>query len=230
MPPAATGTRAPGFSLSPGPLWIRGNSLLTLGKNNSYAKMSVSPRKDSVKFLGIGRGSGRKDWPLPEKPMDKRESRLEPQIAGVICRPLAVYEDPRGWLAEVFRQDELAPEHHPVMAYISVTKPGVGRGPHAHRHQSDLFCFPGPGDFRVFLWDQRPESPSFGRRQEFVLGESRPGIIIVPPGVVHGYKNIGRAPGWVVNFANRLYRGPGRLEVVDEIRYEDDADSPFRLE
>ncbi len=162
--------------------------------------------------------------------MDKQDRNLESQIPGVICRPLAVYEDPRGWLAEIFRQDELAPEHFPVMAYISVTQPGVGRGPHAHRQQTDLFCFPGPGEFRVVLWDQRPESPSFGKRQEFHLGESAPGIVIVPPGVVHGYKNISGRPGWVCNFANRLYRGPGRREPVDEIRYEDDGDSPFRLE
>jgi dTDP-4-dehydrorhamnose 3,5-epimerase len=155
---------------------------------------------------------------------------LEAQIAGVVCRPLVRYEDHRGWLAEIFRHDELPVEHHPVMAYISVTQPGMGRGPHAHRHQTDLFCFAGPGEFRVVLWDQRPESPSFGKRQEFQLGASTPGIIIIPPGVVHGYKNIGEGPGLVCNFANRLYGGSGRREPVDEIRYEDDPDTPFRLE
>jgi len=161
--------------------------------------------------------------------MAKDCNQPEAQIPGVICRPLVIYEDRRGWLAEIFRQDELAPEHWPVMAYISVTQPGEGRGPHAHRRQTDLFCFPGPGDFRVVLWDQRPESPSFGRRVEFHLGESSPGILIVPPGVVHGYLNIGDCPGVVFNSANRLYRGPGRGEAVDEIRFEDDADSPFIL-
>ncbi len=155
--------------------------------------------------------------------------RPEAQIPGVICRPLVIYEDRRGWLAEIFRQDELAPEHWPVMAYISVTQPGEGRGPHAHRRQTDLFCFPGPGDFRVVLWDQRPESPSFGRRMELCLGESSPGILIVPPGVVHGYLNISDRPGVVFNSANRLYQGAGRGEAVDEIRFEDDADSPFIL-
>jgi len=151
-------------------------------------------------------------------------------MPGVIYRPLRRYEDQRGWLAEIFRQDEVAPEHLPVMAYISVTQPGVGRGPHAHQHQTDLFCFPGPGEFKVILWDQRPESPSFGRRQEFHLGESSPAILIVPPGVVHGYLNISDRPGVVFNAANRLYKGPGRQEAVDEIRYEDDPDCPFRLE
>jgi dTDP-4-dehydrorhamnose 3,5-epimerase len=155
---------------------------------------------------------------------------MESQMPGVVCRPLTIYRDQRGWLAEIFRQDEMPAEQVPVMSYISVTLPGVSRGPHAHVRQTDFFCFPGPGDFRVVLWDQRPESPTCGQRQEFLLGENSPGTLVVPPGVVHGYRNVSDRPGLVINCANRLYRGPGRQEPVDEIRYEDDADSPFRLE
>jgi dTDP-4-dehydrorhamnose 3,5-epimerase len=158
------------------------------------------------------------------------QQNLASLISGVSWRPLRLYEDQRGWLAEIFRQDELAAEHFPVMAYISWTLPGIGRGPHAHRHQTDLFCFPGPGEFRVFLWDERPDSPTFQASQVLQLGESIPAVLIVPPGVVHGYRNVSSVPALVCNFANRLYRGPGRLEAVDEIRFEDDADSPFRLE
>ncbi len=155
---------------------------------------------------------------------------MEIKITGVICSPLSVYSDHRGWLAEIFRQDELAPEYFPAMAYVSVTKPGVTRGPHAHRHQTDLFCFYGPGDFRVVLWDNRTDSPTFGVRQDFLLGESHPAALIVPPGVVHGYKNVSDHPGFVCNFANRLYRGAGRIEAVDELRFEDDPHSPFQLD
>jgi dTDP-4-dehydrorhamnose 3,5-epimerase len=155
---------------------------------------------------------------------------LEAKITGVICSPLVVYSDQRGWLAEIFRQDELAGEYFPAMAYVSVTKSGVTRGPHAHRHQTDLFCFYGPGDFRVVLWDNRTDSPTFEVRQDFILGESNPALLIVPPGVVHGYKNVSDYPGFVCNFANRLYRGSGRGEPVDEIRFEDDPHSLFQLD
>jgi dTDP-4-dehydrorhamnose 3,5-epimerase len=155
---------------------------------------------------------------------------LEIKITGVSCSPLKIYADQRGWLAEIFRQDELTPEYFPAMAYVSVTKPGGARGPHAHRHQTDLFCFYGPGDFKVLLWDNRADSVTFGIRQEFLLGESLPAVLIIPPGVVHGYKNVGDGPGFVCNFANRLYRGSGRSEPVDEIRFEDDPNSPFQLD
>ncbi len=161
--------------------------------------------------------------------MAKDDQSLKSRIPGVICRALVVYPDARGWLAEIFRQDELDQGQIPVMAYLSVTQPGVGRGPHAHRQQTDLFCFPGPGEFRISLWDHRPESPAYGVRQDFVLGEKCPGVVIIPPGVVHGYRNLSDHPGLVCNFANRLYKGPGRTEPVDEIRFEDEPDSPFRL-
>ncbi|MFO7675242.1 MAG: dTDP-4-dehydrorhamnose 3,5-epimerase family protein [bacterium] len=155
-------------------------------------------------------------------------------VAGVLLREVGGHEDCRGWLAELFRQDALAEvglgDAQPVMGYLSMTRPGVARGPHEHREQTDFFAFVGPSDFEVTLWDNRPGSSTFGRRERFVLGASRPATLIVPPGVVHAYRNVGEVEGWVLNFPNRLYRGPGRKAVVDETRYEDDPDSPFRLE
>jgi len=52
----------------------------------------------------------------------------------------------------------------------------------------------------------------------------------VPPKIVHGYKNIGAAPGLVLNFPNRLYGGQFKKEKVDEIRYENLANSIFKID
>jgi dTDP-4-dehydrorhamnose 3,5-epimerase len=60
-------------------------------------------------------------------------------------------------------------------------------------------------------------------------GVDDPTAIIIPPGVVHAYKNVGATPGWVVNCPNRLYAGVGRREPVDEIRHESRPDNPFAL-
>jgi dTDP-4-dehydrorhamnose 3,5-epimerase len=54
--------------------------------------------------------------------------------------------------------------------------------------------------------------------------------LIIPPGVVHAYKNVSSEPGLVFNCPNRLFKGPGRNDRVDEIRHEDDPASPFRLD
>ena len=116
------------------------------------------------------------------------------------------------------------------MAYVSETLPGVARGPHEHVDQTDYFAFVGPGDFVLYLWDARPDSPTRGHRMKVAVGESNRQCVIVPPGVVHAYKNVGATPGWVFNAPNRLYAGPGKREPVDEIRHEDKAESVYRLE
>ena len=85
-------------------------------------------------------------------------------IPDVIIKPLSVYHDQRGWLCEFFRQDEVPREFWPVMAYQSMTQPGVARGPHEHVRQADYFCFIGPSDFKLFLWDNRRGSPAFQRQ------------------------------------------------------------------
>jgi dTDP-4-dehydrorhamnose 3,5-epimerase len=151
-------------------------------------------------------------------------------IEGVIWRALRRYDDSRGWLCELFRHDELESPLHPSMAYLSMTDPGVARGPHEHTEQADYFCFLGPSSFRVWLWDARAGSPTCGARQVEVVGVDRPMMLVVPPGVVHAYQNVGGEPGLVFNAPNRLYRGSGRREPVDEIRHEDVPDSPYRLE
>jgi len=151
-------------------------------------------------------------------------------IDGVIWKPLKKFHDQRGWLCELFRHDSVPEQYHPVMAYISETQPGVARGPHEHVDQADYFCFLGPSNFKVFLWDNRPASPTYRVKQTDVVGADKPMLLIIPAGVAHAYRNVGQTPGIVFNCPNRLYKGPGYKEPVDEIRHEDDKDSPFVLD
>ena len=151
-------------------------------------------------------------------------------IDGVVVRALVRHEDGRGWLVELYREDQLAPAQHPVMAYASQTLPGVARGPHEHREQTDYFAFLGPGDFKLYLWDARPGAATFGHRMTLLVGESNPQTVIVPPGVVHAYKNVSPVPGVVFNCPNRLYAGEGKKGPVDEVRHEDRPGSPFAIQ
>jgi dTDP-4-dehydrorhamnose 3,5-epimerase len=151
-------------------------------------------------------------------------------IDGITWKPLAKFGDSRGWLCELFRHDEMDGAFHPTMAYASVTEPGVTRGPHEHVEQADYFCFFGPADFKLYLWDMRPGSATFGIVEVEVVGASNPVAVIVPPGIVHAYRNVSELPGLVINCPNRLYRGRGKAEPVDEIRYEGRDDSPFVME
>jgi dTDP-4-dehydrorhamnose 3,5-epimerase len=150
-------------------------------------------------------------------------------IEDVMIRDLVRHCDERGWLTEIYRKDEVEAHNLPVMTYLSLTRPGIARGPHEHLEQTDLFAFPGPSVFRIFLWDNRIKSHSYLFRMEIELGENRPAFLVVPPGIVHGYKNIGDRDGLVINLPNRLYRGEGKQGDVDEVRHENDANSSFLI-
>ena len=152
------------------------------------------------------------------------------RIHDVVLKPLSKFVDERGWLAELFRSDELPEWFRPEMAYISMTVPGVARGPHEHVEQSDCFCFIGPANFKVYLWDARKDSPTYGTKQLIFCGIDAPMLLIVPPGVVHAYKNISLENGIVFNAPDRLYAGDGKRSQVDEIRHEEEVDSPFILD
>ena len=116
------------------------------------------------------------------------------------------------------------------MAYVSVTKPGVARGPHEHKLQADGFVFMGPGNFELHLWDRREGGRTNGEYMKIQAGENNPVLVTVPPGVVHGYKNISGADGWCINMPDKLYRGEGKTEEVDEIRWESERESPYKIE
>lgn len=146
-------------------------------------------------------------------------------LDGVVIKELSRFNDERGWLVEIFREDETA--FRPAMSYVSMSKPGVSRGPHEHIRQADYFCF--FGDFRLYLWDNRQDSATY---QEHLVFETRgiPHVAIVPPHVVHGYKNIGKAEALVLNMPDSLFKGRNKSEPVDEIRYEGDPKAPFKIE
>jgi len=151
-------------------------------------------------------------------------------IEGIIWKPLSMYRDPRGWLCELFRHDEMPEEYHPVMCYISMTEVGIARGPHEQIDQADYFAFIGPSNFKVYLWDARQSSPTYGTKEVKIVGTDMPMALIVPKGVVHAYKNVGDVQGIVFNAPNRLYRGVGKKEPVDEIRHEEHSDSLYRMD
>lgn len=151
-------------------------------------------------------------------------------IEGVTLIPVRKYVDERGWLAEVFRHDEMKQPYYPVMGYTSVSNPGVTRGPHEHVDQSDLFVFLGPGNFKICLWDNRRNSPTFNNRVVAFGGQDYPLQVLIPPGVVHAYRNVSDTMSVVLNFPNQLFMGEGKKHPIDEIRHEDDPNTPFRLD
>ena len=148
-------------------------------------------------------------------------------INGVIVKELKKYEDDRGYLIEIYRRDEI--DLGVAMSYLSMTLPGVARGPHEHVYQTDYFIFPGSGDFILYLWDKRANSTTFGEKIEMKVGVSYSCTVIVPPGVVHGYKCVSDVPAMSINFPDKLYKGVNKQDEIDEVRWEQDINSPYKI-
>jgi dTDP-4-dehydrorhamnose 3,5-epimerase len=149
-------------------------------------------------------------------------------IKGVIIKKLSEYSDERGWLNEIYRKD--FDNLQAVMSYVSYTKLNSIRGPHEHKEQTDFFVFIGPGDFELYLWDNRKDSETYQEKIKITVGETNKISVLVPPGIVHGYKSISKDGSISINLPDKLYKGKNKKEKVDEIRHEDNPDSKFKIE
>jgi len=153
----------------------------------------------------------------------------EGPVDGVVIKELKQYNDERGWLAEFFRKDQLDIDLFPAMGYLSLTHPGKTRGPHEHVGQTDLFLF-FDGLYRLYLWDTRTDAPTYGNRMTADLSGNPPILVIIPPRIVHGYKNVGTKDALIFNCPNRLYAGVDKKDPVDEIRHENNLKNLFIID
>lgn len=124
-------------------------------------------------------------------------------IAGVKVKQLKLIPDERGFLMEILRRDD--PFYRQFgQCYITAAYPGVVKAWHYHRRQTDHFCVVA-GMAKVALYDARKESPTKGEINEFFMGEHNRLLVSIPPGVYHGYKNIGETECLLLNIPTELY-------------------------
>lgn len=128
-------------------------------------------------------------------------------IDGVIVKKLRVIPDERGYLMEMLRADDPFFKKFGQL-YLTVAYPGVVKGWHYHKVQTDHFVAVS-GMVKVVLYDQREGSPTHGEVNEFFMGLHNPILLVIPPLVAHGMKAIGTEPGMVVNCPTEVYRYAG---------------------
>ena len=134
-------------------------------------------------------------------------------IEGVLTKKLKVIPDERGMLMEMLRDDDAFFQKF-GQVYLSVVYPGVVKGWHYHRKQTDHFVFV-KGMAKVVLYDDRAGSKTRGEVNEFFMGEQNPILLVIPPLVMHGMKGIGTEPAYLVNTPSEhyLYDDPDEFRV-----------------
>lgn len=124
-------------------------------------------------------------------------------IDGVKVKDLKVIPDERGSLMEMFRSDD--PDFQKFgQVYVTMVYPGIVKAWHYHKIQTDHFVCVG-GMAKVVLHDTREGSATYGETNEFVIGYLRQRMVIIPPGVYHGFTPVGPEPASIVNIPTELY-------------------------
>ena len=133
-------------------------------------------------------------------------------IEGVKVRKLRFIPDERGYLMEMLRSDWEEYDKF-GQVYITAVYPGVVKGWHYHKIQTDHFiCVHGMA--KVVLYDGREGSPTHGKVNEFFMGQQNPTLLKIPHGVMHGFKGISPEMALIVNVPTELYN----YEQPDEYR------------
>jgi dTDP-4-dehydrorhamnose 3,5-epimerase len=159
--------------------------MMTDQKNSAQPSPEIQPLKDSQTVTPEG-------------------ERIVKRISGVVIDRRPLQEDERGVLQEVYNP---AWGLHPaplVYAYSVVIRPRQTRGWVVHYLQDDrLYFF--RGVFRVALYDDRPESPTYKMLDVFVISDHQRGLLIIPRGVYHALKNIGNDDAFFINLPSEPY-------------------------
>jgi dTDP-4-dehydrorhamnose 3,5-epimerase len=166
------------------------------------------------------------DAPHPRAGFHTIATQDDGVIAGVAVSALMPHSDARGSLCELVTTRDAAIE--PIVHVYQVTAlAGSIRAWVYHRRQHDRLAFVN-GHFRIALYDVRPNSPTFNLLNVFMLGREQPGLLRIPPLVIHGVQNIGTEAAAFVNLPTAAYdpKDPDkyRLPVRDQrvpFRFDD---------
>jgi dTDP-4-dehydrorhamnose 3,5-epimerase len=122
-----------------------------------------------------------------------------------LARPVSHHH---GHLTEVFRADWGLTDAPVVQVNATTTFPGRIRAWGIHRLTVDRL-FAATGSLCIVCYDGRRGSLTFGCVNEFMLGERNQGLIVIPPGIYHGWKNVGADEATIVSMPSQLYDHDG---------------------
>jgi dTDP-4-dehydrorhamnose 3,5-epimerase len=136
------------------------------------------------------------------KVLRTQQYAARPEIDGVHRVALRRFHDDGGSMIELLRlgREEAAGlgGFRPAQINFSTIEPGVIKAFHVHERQTDVWFVPPDARVLVVLADVRAGSPTEGTRVRQMLGDGDPALLLIPPGVAHGCRNLGSAPAVIV--------------------------------
>jgi len=124
-------------------------------------------------------------------------------INGVEIKKIIRHSDDRGYFSEIIKFGEETFCEVKQTNY-SIAYPKVIKAFHWHKKQFDVW-FPVKGNMQIVLYDIRKKSPTRGETQIICAGEDNPQLILIPPGVMHGYRVLGNKPAGLFYHTSEIY-------------------------
>ena len=144
-------------------------------------------------------------------PEAKRAFQLQayggaPTIEGVRLIELVRHADDGGAMTELARLSDAraAGLGDFVVRQVNYSEvaPGTIKAFHLHARQTDVWFVPPSDRMLVVLLDVRSGSRTEGVRQRIVLGNGSSRLLVIPPGVAHGVRNVGESRGSILYFTD----------------------------
>jgi dTDP-4-dehydrorhamnose 3,5-epimerase len=138
-------------------------------------------------------------------------------IEGVRFRPTRPVPHEDGVVSEIVRSAWPEVDLPIVQVHVTTTLPGRVRAWGLHRASTDRL-FVVCGLVSIVVFDGREDSATCGTVNEFRISERNPGLVVVPPNLYHGWKNIGVDEAYIVNMPSSQYEydGPDALDLPYE--------------
>lgn len=129
--------------------------------------------------------------------------RITP-IDGLVFRPVRPVPHEDGTLVEVAKAAWPEIDRSIVQVHATTTQPGRIRAWGLHQRSTDRL-FVVSGLVSIVVSDGRRDSPTFGAINEFKVSERNPALIVIPPNLYHGWKNIGTTESFMINMPTVQY-------------------------
>jgi dTDP-4-dehydrorhamnose 3,5-epimerase len=111
-----------------------------------------------------------------------------------------------------------------VQVHQTTTFPGRIRAWGLHQQSTDRL-FVATGLVKIAIFDGRLDSPTYGFINEFTVSERNPGLLVIPPNLYHGWKNIGTNEAIIINMPTSLYN----YEAPDALDLPWDSEAAARI-
>ena len=129
-----------------------------------------------------------------------------PTIEGVRIVELRRHADDGGSMTELARLVEGRPEALGDFTVRQVNYSEMAAGAmkafHLHQRQTDVWYVPPSDRLLVVLLDVRARSRTEGARMRLVLGNGGSRLLVIPPGVAHGARNLATDMGRIIYFTD----------------------------